>query len=265
MSWWRVAVLASVLLNGFVLVGLVAGGASAALARHRFASLIELILVGWGAVAVGGLGTFAGAWFLGGAFTTDPATLASGPWLVAGILATGAGECVIVVAAEVLARSALGRGPSSRWWLAAGALAGPALLGIGAGWGAFLAAEGYAPEQQEVAQALVREEGWVRVLAMLFVGGTAPVLEELCFRGWLLPALQRLFSGFRLGTPVALVATSLAFAGMHADAPWALPPLFLVGAVCGWLRLRSGSTFPGILAHLGNNGLALALVFAGAG
>lgn len=262
------AVLLAVLLVGAALgTGSALGWALRRWNGSRYAVLVELVLIGGVAIGLAGTGTVAGARALGANWTLEPAELTSGPWLVAGMFATAAGELLIVVAGWIARQP--DRPVGSPWaarlgWCAAGLALGPALLLLGAGWGFVLERLGYTPEPQQVAEALLREQGWVQVCAMVFVALLAPVLEEFVFRGWLLPVVGRGLSWHRHGRNVALVLTSLGFASMHADAPWALPPLFVIGFVCGWLRFRSGSTWPGVLAHAGNNGIALAVVVVGA-
>jgi len=81
----------------------------------------------------------------------------------------------------------------------------------------------------------------------------APILEELAFRGVILSALGRAFDR---GASVLL--TAFLFATIHLS-PISFLHLFLVGLVCGHLRLRSGSIYPSILAHSGYN-LAIVLI-----
>lgn len=100
--------------------------------------------------------------------------------------------------------------------------------------------------------------------------------EELGWRGWLLPKLMP------LGTLPALLVMGVIWGLWHAplillgynyaDAPgWlALTAMVLmcvlVGAVFGWVRLRSGSVWPAALAHAAFNGAGgTYLVFAQAG
>lgn len=93
-----------------------------------------------------------------------------------------------------------------------------------------------------------------RGLAILTVVIGAPILEEICFRGVLWNALERLAPGIG-GQGIALVVTSLAFAIAHADLVQSsalIPTAFFLG----WLRMTSGSLWPCILAHFVNNTLA---------
>jgi membrane protease YdiL (CAAX protease family) len=100
--------------------------------------------------------------------------------------------------------------------------------------------------------------------------------EELGWRGWLLPKL------LPLGTVPALLVSGVIWGLWHAplillgynypDAPgWLgltcmVVMCVLVGAVFGWLRLRSGSVWPAALAHGAFNAAAGSyLLFAAAG
>lgn len=80
----------------------------------------------------------------------------------------------------------------------------------------------------------------------------APLVEELVFRGLLYGWLAR-----RWGTGVAFIASSLAFAAAHVELAHALLVLPL-GLWFGWLRRRTDSLFPSLLAHMINNGVAVA-------
>ena len=101
----------------------------------------------------------------------------------------------------------------------------------------------------------------LRIPLMLVVVSVGPLVEELLFRGVLLSALlQR----WRVGWSVAI--GSLVFALVHLpglDYRWyALPDLFLLALMLSWLRLRSGSVWPAVLAHGLNNLLGVAGWFA---
>lgn len=75
------------------------------------------------------------------------------------------------------------------------------------------------------------------------------VVEELGFRGVIQPTLGKIMSARE-----AVFATGIVFAFVHLSA-LSLPALFLAGLWLGYLRVRSGSLYPGILAHFLNNGL----------
>lgn len=107
--------------------------------------------------------------------------------------------------------------------------------------------------------------------------GLLPALgEEIGWRGWLLPKLMP------LGPVPAIVVSGVVWGTWHAPvlllgynyptAPGWLGVLCmvvmctLVGAVFGWLRLRSGSVWPAALAHAAFNASAGSiLLFAAAG
>jgi len=83
----------------------------------------------------------------------------------------------------------------------------------------------------------------------------APVAEELLFRGLgfslLLP---------RLGRWPTIIAIGIAF-GLYHGLVEALPELALFGCALAWLRARTGSVFPGMLAHATFNTIGLLSVF----
>lgn len=69
-----------------------------------------------------------------------------------------------------------------------------------------------------------------------------PLGEELFYRGLGVRALAP------LGDVAALAVTALAFALAHGFLT-GLPPLFLFGLAVAWVRLRSDSVWPGVIAH----------------
>ena len=93
-------------------------------------------------------------------------------------------------------------------------------------------------------------------LAALFLFNTiilAPVTEEVLFRGFLLPSWSR----SRLGPIGAVAATSAIFAAMHIQYDiCGMIAVGLAGCLYGWLRLRSRSLLPPILAHCIGNAIA---------
>ena len=80
---------------------------------------------------------------------------------------------------------------------------------------------------------------------------TAPIFEELIFRGYLWELTER-----ATGRWGAFVLTTLLFAGYHLD-PVHTVSLLPTAAFLGALRLVSGSLCPSVLAHFANNGIAI--------
>ena len=78
----------------------------------------------------------------------------------------------------------------------------------------------------------------------------APIIEELMFRGVIWRVLER----FIPNKSWILIMVSILFALAHTDF-WHMVGVFPVGLYVGWLRLRSNSIFPSMLAHITNNSL----------
>jgi len=128
-------------------------------------------------------------------------------------------------------------------------------LPIAGGWLTRWAAQGHQVTQD------VKEVGGAASLALrlplaLVVVSLGPLVEELLFRGALLSALLR-----RMHAGWAIAASSLLFACVHLPDLgflwYAVPNLALLAAVLAWLRLRSGSLWPAVVAHGMNNLLAV--------
>jgi hypothetical protein len=120
------------------------------------------------------------------------------------------------------------------------------------------------PEQELIFEIFLR--GGPLSVAFFFVVAVvfAPVLEEILFRGLLLPAL-RWNHGFGAS---ALVVTVL-FAALHGFQTglyWpALAGIFVCGWVLAWLRERHGVLWPSIAFHAGFNFTAFVpVLFLGA-
>ena len=172
--------------------------------------------------------------------------------LDATLLAMRAMAVVVAVAAIVGWRSVwpavadAGR-PS---WLLAGVLAG---LGTFA-WATLYAAAtsalfGLAPTPN--ADPLVDAGyGWAGAVAAVVLYPS--IVEELAFRGLILPRLARTLSGGE-----AVVVSAAMFAVLHLN-PSAIPVLLPVGLALGVLRRRSGSLWPCVLMHLTHNAAVMA-------
>ena len=89
---------------------------------------------------------------------------------------------------------------------------------------------------------------------LLFVAAIVPgICEELAFRGLIHTGLRRSF-----GTNHAIVWGGAMFALLHLN-PWNFIGLWSFGALLGYLRERTGSVYPSMVAHVANNSLALVM------
>jgi membrane protease YdiL (CAAX protease family) len=86
------------------------------------------------------------------------------------------------------------------------------------------------------------------------IAGVAPFAEELLFRG----LGYSLFEPF--GRWTAILTVGIAF-GFYHGLVEALPELALFGCVLAWLRSRTGSVYPGMLAHATFNTIGLLSIF----
>src|SRR3990172_4823920 len=108
--------------------------------------------------------------------------------------------------------------------------------------------QGYSPEIWRPERALAF------ALNALVAATVVPFAEELFFRGLGVRVLSVLGGGG------AIVATALVFSLAHGLLV-ALPPLFFFALGLAWVRLRSDSVWPAVLAHGAYNGIALVLAF----
>jgi membrane protease YdiL (CAAX protease family) len=109
--------------------------------------------------------------------------------------------------------------------------------------------QGFAPERWQPRHAVAFAVNGIVAATVV------PFAEELFYRGLGVPALRFLGGG------AAVVGSALAFALGHAVLE-ALPPLLFFGLALGWVRLRSNSVWPGMVAHSFYNGLAVLLTYA---
>jgi membrane protease YdiL (CAAX protease family) len=84
----------------------------------------------------------------------------------------------------------------------------------------------------------------------------APFCEEFVFRG----VLQRGLMPPTLSSFAAVVLTAITFSAFHLD-PIGFAARLELGVVFGWLFLRTGSLWPGALAHAANNLISTVLYF----
>lgn len=145
-----------------------------------------------------------------------------------------------------------------------GAFIGAAVMSLG-GWAwaheAILVADqlGFAllsEDQIEKTRSVLEQWKQVSPVILLITMAAAPaIIEELFFRGFLFSALRPKMSGARV-----VVMTSLLFGAFHVVVGSTLLierflPTTLLGLILGWIALRSGSVWPGMLMHFLHNAL----------
>ena len=84
-----------------------------------------------------------------------------------------------------------------------------------------------------------------------------PITEEIFFRGFVFAGMVS-----RLGVGWAMVISALVFSLFHLSVG-TLIPVFVTGLLLVWLYRQTGSLWPGIIAHAGQNALAVGLEISG--
>jgi len=108
-------------------------------------------------------------------------------------------------------------------------------------------------EQQEVITMFEDASDTSLALLAFSVAILTPFAEELLFRGFILGMLLKRYSDTQ-----SIVISSLIFAIAHE--PIAMVLAFGGGLLYGWLRVRTGSILPGMIAHAIWNGFITAVV-----
>ena len=107
-------------------------------------------------------------------------------------------------------------------------------------------------EPPEIPTGIVLPGAWAVFTFIALVLWT-PFTEEVLFRGFVFAGLLP-----RLGGPGAMIVSALIFSAFHID-PGVLIPIFITGFLLSWLYRRTGSLWPSITAHAGQNAIALAV------
>ena len=121
------------------------------------------------------------------------------------------------------------------------------------------------PEEEQLIFEIFLRGGPSSIAFFFFVAVVmAPVLEEVMFRGLLLPVLR-----WRFGFGMAALIVTVLFAALHAFQTglyWpALAGIFVCGWILAWLRERHGVLWPSIAFHAGFNFTAfIPVLFLGA-
>jgi hypothetical protein len=89
------------------------------------------------------------------------------------------------------------------------------------------------------------------LVTTIAIGLLGPFAEELLFRGLIFGYVDG-----RFGARAAWVSSSILFALAHAE-PAHVALVLPLGAVLGWIRWRSASLWPCVVAHIANNTLVV--------
>ncbi len=207
-------------------------------------------------------GVLAAAWFfVMGADVTDPeATLELlGPGgmgvltviQIGGITGLATLLALALPGADTL-RERMGLERPSPIWLATGAL-GALTIWTFPTWVATQLIEalpGFSSNLELITELLLSGPPTGRAVLAFSIVVTAPLCEELIFRGYAWSLLER-----ALPPAAVWIGTSLLFAAYHLDPIHSLS-LLPTALFLGWLRWVSGSVWPAVVAHFVNNALA---------
>lgn len=92
------------------------------------------------------------------------------------------------------------------------------------------------------------------ILTFALVAILPGICEELFFRGFLLQGIRKKFSD-----RFSIVLVGVLFGLLHFD-PYRFFPVTLLGIFFGYIVVKTGSIFPGMIAHMTNNTLVLLLL-----
>lgn len=100
------------------------------------------------------------------------------------------------------------------------------------------------------------EENWQVMIGFVVIAMIAPIVEEMFFRGFMLPTLVKNLNVFW-----GSVLTAAIFALIHFELQIVIP-IFILGLILNGLFLKSRSLWPGIGFHVLNNVLAFSVEWA---
>ncbi len=111
------------------------------------------------------------------------------------------------------------------------------------------------PEELEtVSEFLSGDTGILQILFFLIIVLVVPPLEELVFRAGLWKLLN-----WKLSSYWTWIIVSLVFAAVHFE-PIHVLGLLPLSFFVGWLRYKTGSLGPSMVAHVANNAVACILM-----
>jgi len=150
-------------------------------------------------------------------------------------------------------------GRSPLFWLVFSVLVIVALIAFGQ------VAARILPESQNTSFAeLLRSSLQVRIALALLATFSAPIVEEVIYRGVIFPAVVR-----RTGVAAAVVLVTMLFAGVHFLQYWgawvSISGLIFLSLILTVVRARTGSILPSVMIHFVNNAFFSVLIVANKG
>ena len=123
----------------------------------------------------------------------------------------------------------------------------------------------FLPESQDTAFAeLLRSSRQVRIAVAVLATLSAPIVEEVIYRGVLFSALRS-----RIGVALAVVIVTMLFAGVHFlqySGAWVtISGLIFLSLILTLVRARTGSILPSVTIHFVNNAFFSLLIVANKG
>ena len=95
------------------------------------------------------------------------------------------------------------------------------------------------------------------IFTVIALAVVTPIAEEIFFRGFLLRGLVN-----RWGVAPGIIVSAAVFAGLHFQPP-VIVPVFITGLLLGALYWQTGSLWPGIFVHAGQNLVATLSIILG--
>ena len=104
--------------------------------------------------------------------------------------------------------------------------------------------------EHPVSVQLQMDQSLPMLMALLVLASImAPIFEEVCFRGTMTPAMERLFGGPLMG----IVGSSILFAAVHPTGIPAWPALAMIGSMAAMLAYQRRSLVSSIAFHAAHN------------
>ena len=116
-------------------------------------------------------------------------------------------------------------------------------------------------EQETELERILRSSRTAAILTAIVASATAPLVEEIIYRGIFYSALQRV-----TGALLAVAIVTLLFAGLHVLQYWpnfgAISAITLLSLVLTVIRARTGRLLPCYMSHLVFNGIQSIIIVA---